>query len=124
MLYYGSRCEINNCNICYYYIHEANEYYCNYCGDNVDDDEKCKSCRDTEDIHFDCIYCEDNPNISELGDICDTFTDNINIIKKWYKNIKRNKILWKIAEYYTQKKYNPQNKFMIEYLDDLGDLDD
>ena len=117
MIYFGSNCKINNCNICYKYIHEANDYNCMYCGGNVDDWKlKCMDCGDTEEIHFTCINCEDEPNVGELGDICNTFIENINIIKKWYKNIKRNQILWKIADYYTQKKYNPQSKFMIEYI--------
>ena len=30
-------------------------------------------------------------------------------IIRWYKNTKKNKILWKIAEYYTKKKYSPEN---------------
>lgn len=117
MIYSDSRCKINNCNICYNYIHEANEYNCNYCEGNVDDWKlKCMDCGDTEEIYFNCIYCDEEPNVQELGDICNTFIENINIIKKWYKHIKRNKILWKIAEYYTQKKYNPQSKFMINYI--------
>jgi hypothetical protein len=119
MIYFGSRCVINNCNICYNYIHEANYFNCNYCGGDVDDWKmKCIDCGDTEELYFECNYCDEEPNVGELCDICNTFIDNINIIKKWYKNIKRNKILWKIANYYTQKKYNPQSKFMIEYIQD------
>ncbi len=36
-------------------------------------------------------------------------TKQINKIISWYKNIKRFVILWKIAEYYTAKKYQPTN---------------
>ncbi len=120
MIYYGTQCKINNCNICYYYLHSANEYYCNYCGSTPIDENICNGCGECDYIHFDCDYCEENPNIFEIDQICTTFTDNINIIKTWYKNIKRNKILWKIAEYYTQKKYNPQNEFMKTYINDFN----
>lgn len=120
MIYPGSNCKINNCNTCYRYIHEAYIYECNYCEGEVDCwDIKCMDCGDTEEISFDCINCDDTANVCELGNICDIFIININIIKRWYKNIKRNEILWKIANYYTQKKYNPQSKFMIEYVNNF-----
>ena len=38
----------------------------------------------------------------------------INKIIKWYKHHKKIKILWKIAEYYTKKKYSPEN--IIKYI--------
>lgn len=123
MIYYGSTCKVNNCNICYNYTHEANEYNCNYCEGNVDDWEmKCMDCGNINQIHFDCIHCYEDHNICEIGDICNTFIENVNIIKKWYKNIKyikRTEILWKIAKYYTQKKYNPQGKFMKNFVKDF-----
>ena len=85
MLYFGTYCKIKNCNICNYYLHEPNGYYCNYCGGDVDDCKlQCKDCKDTEEISFDCIHCEDNPNVMELDEICNTFIENINIIKVWY----------------------------------------
>jgi hypothetical protein len=120
MIYFGSNCKTNNCNICYYYTHEVNDFNCNYCGGNVDDWKmKCLDCGDTEELYFECVHCNENRNVCEIGDICNTFIDNINTIKRWYKNIKRNEILWKIADYYMQKKYNPQSKFMIGYMDKL-----
>lgn len=30
-------------------------------------------------------------------------------IINWYRKCKRNKVLWKIAEYYTKRKYSPEN---------------
>jgi hypothetical protein len=36
-------------------------------------------------------------------------------IWNWYKKSKKTKILWKIAEYYTQKKYSPDN--IMKYID-------
>lgn len=37
-----------------------------------------------------------------------------NQIIKWYKYHKKIKILWKIAEYYTKRKYSPEN--VLNYL--------
>jgi hypothetical protein len=100
------------------YIHETNsEFNCYNCDGNVDDWElKCIDCGEIEQIYLDCIHCDESINICEFNDICDIFIININIIKKWFKSIKKNAILWKIAEYYTKKKYSPQSKFMIEYF--------
>ena len=36
-------------------------------------------------------------------------------IYNWYKYNKKNKILWKIAEYYTKIKYSPEN--ILKYID-------
>lgn len=119
MIYFGSNCQINNCNICYEYLHEVDEYYCNYCGSNSIEDKKCEYCQEVEEIYFDCVYCDEKPNAIEAGDICNEFIHNINIIKKWYKNMKRNKTLWKIAEYYMKKKYNPQNEYMQKFINEF-----
>jgi hypothetical protein len=39
----------------------------------------------------------------------------VNQIIKWYKHHKKMKILWKIAEYYTKKKYSPEN--ILKHID-------
>ena len=53
--------------------------------------------------------------------ICDKYIFKIKIIQKWFKrskyankNNRYNIILWKIAEYYMKKKYNP--KKILEYV--------
>lgn len=123
MIYSGSTCKINNCNICYNYIHEANEYNCNYCDEYIDELELiCNNCKKFEEIYFDCSYCDEICSYDEFGNICNNFIYNINVIKKWYKNIKKNKILWEIAEYYTQKKYKPESKFIINFVNDFESL--
>lgn len=38
----------------------------------------------------------------------------VNKIGNWYKYNKKNKILWKIAEYYIKKKYSPNN--ILKYI--------
>lgn len=36
-------------------------------------------------------------------------------ILNWYRKCKRNKVLWQIAEYYTSKKYSPEN--VLKFID-------
>ena len=51
----------------------------------------------------------DNKKINEyLSSIC---------IKRWYKKYKHFKTLWKIAEYYTKRKYSPENILNYVYLE-------
>lgn len=35
-------------------------------------------------------------------------------IQRWYVTCKRNKVLWRIADYYTAKKYAPEN--ILKYI--------
>ena len=66
----------------------------------------CKICNSIE-----CFECNDNG-----FKICnDCIYDNIEKIKYWYFKHKRNKVLWKIAEYYIAKKYKPDN--ILKYID-------
>lgn len=48
---------------------------------------------------------------------CPYYTEPANKIKRWYKNLKRLPVLWKIAEYYTARKYHPDNALKYIKLD-------
>lgn len=41
-----------------------------------------------------------------------------NKISNWYYKCKRNKVLWRIAEYYTIRKYSPENALQFINLQD------
>jgi hypothetical protein len=80
---------------------------------------------DCSGTNVDHIPCE----LINLNDLCyDGYKTDIKIIKrqkrikngfikfiKLYKKYKWLKTLWKIAEYYTAKKYSPDN--IIKYID-------
>jgi len=109
-----------DCNYCKKYRHELNETYCKNCGELSDEDEGifCKTCR-MPDIYNLCIYCFEDYTIFDVHDICQYYKINIIKIQKWFRHVKRNKVLWKIANYYSKRKYHPKSKFMKSWIENL-----
>lgn len=72
--------------------------------------DECELCGEYEEYEFDA----DN-SIDMI--YCSYYIDPANKIKRWYKNLKRLPVLWKIAEYYTARKYHPDNALKYIKLD-------
>jgi len=123
-------CQINECEYCadfinniryLNYVHQTNCTQCEHY-EYYDEDDNihynlrsviCVSC-DYFDL-FTMIYIDEFIKMNT----CHIFIQNATIIKKWFKNAKRNKILWKIADYYTKKKYHPDGEFVNRWIENL-----
>jgi len=125
---YNYNCDFYNCEFCINYINtlqELNDFHqtnCIECFDNEFYDEEdniyyheCESCQ-----YFDLytvLYIEE----LEENNICNLYITKALIIQQWFRKIKRNKILWKIADYYTKKKYHPNSTFIKRYMETFNE---
>lgn len=127
MLHYQHCCD---CKVSYYYSHCCEckvsdfQYHCCKCKKNYAKDHHCCECKMgyyRAEIH--CCRCKENYNnvldyhccmhYDLTWDYCPCYK-----IYNWYKQCRRMRILWKIAEYYTQKKYSPENVLKFVNLED------
>ena len=119
----NANCQFCYSSICCCYTHEQMEeitYHCMICEGDADGTTlTCLDCKNIGDIYFYCDKCDECDDISKINDICYIYDNNADLIIDWYKNIKRNKVLWKIAEYYTNKKYNHNANIIINWYKNI-----
>ena len=100
--------------------YNINKYYntCKYCNIIYDKSQKhCCKCKIYYSIYK--IHCCKHGNISVFHSncICYRNINKINRIQNWYRFWKRQPVLWRIADYYTARKYAPENILKYVSLD-------
>lgn len=72
------------------YKHDDTECFCIYCGNNNDfnnEAEMCEYCYDDDSIRYFCYLCSSNYDYAEIDNICITYINASNTIKRLLKLI-------------------------------------
>jgi hypothetical protein len=69
------------------YTHDDTECFCIHCGNNSQliKDEMCEYCYDDLSLRYYCYTCNNYYNYQQIINLCPTYIDAINKIKKFLK---------------------------------------